>query len=120
MLQERSEATRLGAAIASDVDGDAKWLLMFRADEAAHGALRDGALEALRAATSGAGASGVSVDELCAHWQRSNGAQLHNTCSVIGGIASQEIIKVVTQQYVPIDNTLLWNGIKSRVSTWAL
>jgi amyloid beta precursor protein binding protein 1 len=31
-----------------------------------------------------------------------------------GGIVSQEIIKSITEQYVPVDNTCVFDGIKSK------
>jgi len=47
--------------------------------------------------------------ELC----RMGDAELHNVASVVGGVASQEAVKLVTGQYVPIDNTFVYNGIAS-------
>jgi len=40
-------------------------------------------------------------------------AELHNTASVVGGVASQEAVKVITGQYVPLNNTYVYNGIAS-------
>jgi amyloid beta precursor protein binding protein 1 len=31
----------------------------------------------------------------------------------MGGVASQEIIKVITQQYVPLNNAMIYNAVKS-------
>lgn len=45
---------------------------------------------------------------------RSNKGELHNTAAVTGGMVSQEMIKVITKQYVPIDNTCIFDGIESR------
>lgn len=39
---------------------------------------------------------------------------MHNIAALTGGIVSQEIIKVVTEQYIPVDNTCVFDGIKSR------
>ena len=36
------------------------------------------------------------------------------------GIASQEIIKLITQQYVPFNNTLIFNGMTSQTTTFVL
>ncbi|KAI8911111.1 hypothetical protein EDD86DRAFT_204419 [Gorgonomyces haynaldii] len=44
---------------------------------------------------------------------RCGGAELHNIASIIGGMASQEIIKLITHQYVPTDNTVIFNGVSS-------
>ena len=40
-------------------------------------------------------------------------AELHNIASVVGGVASQEAVKIITGQYVPLDNTYVFNGIAS-------
>jgi amyloid beta precursor protein binding protein 1 len=42
---------------------------------------------------------------------RYGGCELHNICSVIGGVASQEVVKIITHQYQPFDNTFIFNGI---------
>jgi NEDD8-activating enzyme E1 regulatory subunit len=44
---------------------------------------------------------------------RYGNAEIHNVASVIGGVASQEAVKIITGQYVPIDNTYIYNGIAS-------
>jgi amyloid beta precursor protein binding protein 1 len=40
-------------------------------------------------------------------------AEIHNVASVIGGVASQEAVKIITGQYVPLNNTYVYNGIAS-------
>eukprot|EP00563_Minutocellus_polymorphus_P001504 CAMPEP_0181039792 /NCGR_PEP_ID=MMETSP1070-20121207/10684_1 /TAXON_ID=265543 /ORGANISM="Minutocellus polymorphus, Strain NH13" /LENGTH=632 /DNA_ID=CAMNT_0023117719 /DNA_START=27 /DNA_END=1925 /DNA_ORIENTATION=- len=42
---------------------------------------------------------------------RYGNAELHNVASVLGGVASQEAVKIITGQYVPLDNTYVYNGI---------
>jgi amyloid beta precursor protein binding protein 1 len=42
---------------------------------------------------------------------RSGGAELHCIASIIGAIASQEAIKLLTCQMVPICGTLIYDGI---------
>lgn len=37
------------------------------------------------------------------------GTELHNVCAYMGGIAAQEVTKILTRQFVPLDNTLLVN-----------
>lgn len=46
------------------------------------------------------------------------GGELHNISAVMGGIVAQEAIKVITKQYVPVDNTCVFDGVSSR--TWAM
>lgn len=54
------------------------------------------------------------VGKLCTELARAGGAELHNIASLTGGLIAQEIIKVITKQYVPIDNTCVFDGINSR------
>lgn len=45
--------------------------------------------------------------ELC----RSGGAELHATSAFMGGCVGQEVIKLITNQYIPIDDTLIYNSM---------
>lgn len=45
---------------------------------------------------------------------RAGGAELHNISALTGGIVSQEIIKVITEQYITVDNTCVFDGVKSK------
>ncbi|OAQ96545.1 hypothetical protein LLEC1_02347 [Akanthomyces lecanii] len=45
---------------------------------------------------------------------RAAGGEMHNISAVLGGMVAQEVIKVVTQQYIPVDNTCIFDGIESR------
>jgi amyloid beta precursor protein binding protein 1 len=47
---------------------------------------------------------------------RAGGGELHNISSLAGGLVAQEVIKVITKQYIPVDNTCLFDGIKSVAS----
>jgi amyloid beta precursor protein binding protein 1 len=38
----------------------------------------------------------------------------------LGGIGAQEAIKVVTKQYIPINNTVVYDGIKQAVGVFQL
>jgi amyloid beta precursor protein binding protein 1 len=42
---------------------------------------------------------------------RYGGAELHTISALIGGMAAQEIVKVLTNLYVPLDNTYVFNGV---------
>jgi amyloid beta precursor protein binding protein 1 len=44
---------------------------------------------------------------------RYGNAEIHNIASVVGGVAGQEAVKIITGQYVIIDNTYVYNGIAS-------
>lgn len=54
------------------------------------------------------------VAKLCMELTRAGGAELHNIASLSGGLIAQEVIKVITKQYVPVDNTCVFDGIGSR------
>jgi len=47
------------------------------------------------------------LKEMC----RFGGSQIHTTCAYLGGVASQEIIKILTKQWVPINNTFIYDAI---------
>lgn len=44
--------------------------------------------------------------EIC----RYGGIELHATSAFLGGCIAQEVIKIVTNQYVPVDDTLVYNA----------
>ncbi|EER17702.1 NEDD8-activating enzyme E1 regulatory subunit, putative [Perkinsus marinus ATCC 50983] len=50
------------------------------------------------------------AQELC----RYEGCELHTISAVIGGVAAQEGVKLLTHQFVPLDNTFVFNGIVGR------
>lgn len=45
---------------------------------------------------------------------RAEGGELHNVAALTGGMVAQEMIKIITKQYIPIDNTCIFDGIASR------
>ena len=47
----------------------------------------------------------------CFHRARYGGAELHTVSAILGGIASQEAVKLITHQFVPVNNTFVYNGI---------
>jgi amyloid beta precursor protein binding protein 1 len=42
---------------------------------------------------------------------RFGAVEMHNTAAVIGGLAAQEAVKLITHQYTPLNNTYIYNGI---------
>lgn len=42
---------------------------------------------------------------------RYGAGDVHNIGAIVGGIAAQEAVKLITHQYVPLNNTYLFNGI---------
>ncbi|KAL1325013.1 hypothetical protein HN51_035105 [Arachis hypogaea] len=47
------------------------------------------------------------INEMC----RFGAAELHAVAALVGGIASQEVIKLITRQFVPMSGTYIFNGI---------
>lgn len=45
---------------------------------------------------------------------RFGNSELHCISAVIGGVASQEAVKLITHQYTPINNTFIYNGVYSK------
>ncbi|XP_072991394.1 NEDD8-activating enzyme E1 regulatory subunit AXR1-like [Typha latifolia] len=56
------------------------------------------------------------IHEMC----RFGSAELHPVAAFIGGVASQEVIKLVTRQFVPMTGTFIFNGIDQKSQVLAL
>ncbi len=56
------------------------------------------------------------LEELC----RYGASELHSIAAFIGGCCAQEAIKLITHQYVPIENTLIYNGIQQSISVFKI
>jgi amyloid beta precursor protein binding protein 1 len=64
--------------------------------------------------------SGLSVpDDLVSEVCRFGAAELHCVAAVMGGIASQEAIKLITHQFVPLPAPLVYNAMDSTTSLLA-
>ncbi|CAH8334378.1 unnamed protein product [Eruca vesicaria subsp. sativa] len=58
------------------------------------------------------GCDGYELPEaLCSEMCRFGAAELHVVAAFVGGIASQEVIKLITKQFVPMLGTYVFNGI---------
>eukprot|EP00339_Tiarina_fusa_P013613 CAMPEP_0117006030 /NCGR_PEP_ID=MMETSP0472-20121206/6410_1 /TAXON_ID=693140 ORGANISM="Tiarina fusus, Strain LIS" /NCGR_SAMPLE_ID=MMETSP0472 /ASSEMBLY_ACC=CAM_ASM_000603 /LENGTH=422 /DNA_ID=CAMNT_0004707391 /DNA_START=149 /DNA_END=1417 /DNA_ORIENTATION=+ len=55
-----------------------------------------------------------SVQEIC----RFGGGEIHTISATLGGVAAQEIIKLITKQLVPFNNTFLLDGITCTATTF--
>ncbi|KAL4952681.1 hypothetical protein BDW69DRAFT_167126 [Aspergillus filifer] len=60
------------------------------------------------------------VLEAARELRRTEGGELHNISSLTGGLVAQETLKVITRQYVPLDNTCVFNGIRSSSAMYKL
>ncbi|EAL88910.1 hypothetical protein KXW98_003959 [Aspergillus fumigatus] len=52
--------------------------------------------------------------------RRTEGGELHNISALTGGLVAQEALKVITRQYVPLDNTCIFDGVRSRSEMYRL
>ncbi|KAI4989206.1 hypothetical protein ZWY2020_036523 [Hordeum vulgare] len=77
--------------------------------------------EAAVSVLSDMGLKGSSLSEdLIAEVCRFAGAEIHPVAAFIGGVASQEVIKLVTKQFVPLNGTFIFNGIDLKSQVLAL
>ena len=60
------------------------------------------------------------LQPIIAELGRANGAELHNISALTGGMVAQEVIKVITKQYIPIDKTCVFDGITSKTAVFNL
>ncbi|CAG5094310.1 Oidioi.mRNA.OKI2018_I69.XSR.g13442.t1.cds [Oikopleura dioica] len=48
------------------------------------------------------------------------GLELNSIATYTGGLAAQETIKLITRQFIPIENTAIYNGITEELQTFVL
>lgn len=46
--------------------------------------------------------------------------QLHSLSALVGGLAAQEVVKIVTHQFVPLNSLFVFNGIACCGASYAL
>ncbi|KAI1823588.1 hypothetical protein F4861DRAFT_549590 [Xylaria intraflava] len=54
------------------------------------------------------------MEQIAQEVARAGGGELHNISALTGGMVAQEVIKIITKQYIPIDDTCILDGISSR------
>jgi len=64
----------------------------------------------------GSGITPAHAAEMC----RYGGTELHAVAAFMGGVAAQEAVKLLTAQYVPLDNTFVHNAISGTSGTYCL
>ena len=47
-------------------------------------------------------------------------SELHTMAAYMGGVAAQEVIKIISGQFVPVNNTFIYNGMKQTSVTLEL
>jgi amyloid beta precursor protein binding protein 1 len=50
-------------------------------------------------------------NDVAVEMTRYGACEMHNIAALIGGIAAEECVKLLTQQYQPLNNTFLFNGV---------
>ena len=58
-----------------------------------------------------ASSSGALADDLIHEFCRFANAEINPVAVVVGAVAAQEVIKLLTSQYVPMDNVFVFNGM---------
>lgn len=51
---------------------------------------------------------------------RYGGSELHSISALVGGVAAQEAVKIITHQYIPLNNTFVYNGVAGCGGTYEL
>jgi len=59
------------------------------------------------------GASEAISDDYIGEICRCGGAEIPSIAAYLGGVVAQEVIKLITCQYVPINNAHVYNALKS-------
>eukprot|EP00668_Euglena_longa_P040753 GGOE01053649.1.p3 GENE.GGOE01053649.1~~GGOE01053649.1.p3 ORF type:complete len:324 (-),score=106.45 GGOE01053649.1:191-1162(-) len=133
---ELDPQTVLGETLSRSLESsepNAVWYLLLRASDRFHaaanrfpgesGSLEDDSAElakGLRALCAELGVSHQVDAEVVQSWVRYGAAELHTVDAMLGGLASQEAIKLLTHQRVPINNTTIFNGVSCTISTLEL
>ena len=60
------------------------------------------------------------IEDVLKEFERAEGAELHNIAALTGGMVAQEVIKVVTRQYVPVDNACVFDGVGSKSAVFRM
>lgn len=62
----------------------------------------------------------TTFDNVVKELDRADGGELHNIAALTGGMVAQEVIKVITKQYVPVDNSCVFDGITSKTAVFKI
>ncbi|CAG0913132.1 unnamed protein product [Notodromas monacha] len=63
----------------------------------------------------------VSIgDDYVQEITRYGAGELHSVAAFVAGCAAQEAIKLLTRQYVPVDNTMIYNAIVSKCAVYKM
>ena len=62
----------------------------------------------------------VRVARVFLHSVRGAHGDLPATAALLGGVAAQEAIKILTVQYLPLDNTCIYDGCAQAIGSFRL
>lgn len=62
----------------------------------------------------------AKIERIVAEFGRADGAELHNISALTGGMVAQEVIKVLTKQYIPVDNICVFDGITCKTAVFKI
>ncbi|XP_024943494.1 NEDD8-activating enzyme E1 regulatory subunit isoform X2 [Cephus cinctus] len=65
------------------------------------------------------GCGPLAKDDYVHEFCRYGGSELHSVSAFLGGLAAQETIKFITNQYKPIHNTFIYDAVTSNSATFA-
>lgn len=77
-------------------------------------------VDSIHGGEGGGGGNELLTKDHAMEMVRYGGIELHNISALIGGIAAQEAIKIVTHQFVPFKSTYIFNGIAACGATYDL
>ncbi|PWN23590.1 hypothetical protein BCV69DRAFT_279520 [Microstroma glucosiphilum] len=61
-----------------------------------------------------------AVEDAVKEMVRSGHGDIASTASLLGGVAAQEAIKIITKQYIPLEGTAVYDGIKQAIGAFRL
>lgn len=64
--------------------------------------------------------SALVTEKHAAEVTRYGAGELHAVAALIAGVASQEAVKLIARQFIPLNNTFVYNGINGTAATMAL
>ncbi|XP_017879127.1 NEDD8-activating enzyme E1 regulatory subunit isoform X1 [Ceratina calcarata] len=64
------------------------------------------------------GCGPLAKDDYVHEFCRFGGSELHSVSAFLGGLAAQEVIKFVTNQYKPLHNTFVYDAVTSNAGTY--
>eukprot|EP00798_Chlamydomonas_sp_ICE-L_P020768 gene20768-27592_t len=64
------------------------------------------------------GVTGCIADDYVVEVCRFGAGELHVVAALMGGVAAQEAIKLITQQFLPVSGAFIYNGVSSTTSVF--